>query len=136
MASEMVSIAAPPTPWPARKAISQSMLGAKPQSMENSVKVTRPKMKTRFCPYLSAMRPIDRKQTASTRLYALSTHEACVTVVLRSTMIAGMAMLTMVTSSSAMNMPIETATRIHHLRGWPWSRVGSGDGSLTVLSFR
>ena len=32
-------------------------------------------------------------------------------------MIAGMAMLTMVTSSSAMNMPKLTTMRIHHLRG-------------------
>ncbi len=50
IASEMVSSAAPPSPWPARKAISHSMLGANPQSSENSVKVARPKMKTRFCP--------------------------------------------------------------------------------------
>ena len=45
-------------------------------------------------------------------------------------MIAGMAMLTMVTSSSAMNMPKLTTTRIHHLRGWPWSRRrGRGSGA-------
>ncbi len=68
MASESVSRAAPPRPWPARKAISQSMLGARPQSSEKIVKVTRPKMNTRFWPYLSEMRPIDRKQAASTRL--------------------------------------------------------------------
>ena len=68
MASEMVSSAAPPTPWPARKATSQSMSGANPQRSENSVNVTRPNMKTRFRPYLSAMRPMERKNTASTRL--------------------------------------------------------------------
>ena len=52
-------------------------------------------------------------------------------------MIAGIAMLTMVTSSSAMNMPTLTATRIHHLRGWPWSRVGGSRrrvGHEVVLS--
>ena len=68
IASEMVSSAAPPSPCPARKATSHSMFGARPQSSENSVKVTSPKMKTRFCPYLSATRPIERKNTASTRL--------------------------------------------------------------------
>ena len=68
IASEMVSSAAPPTPWPARKAISQLMSGAKPQSSENTVKVTRPNRKTRFWPYRSAMRPMERKNTASTRL--------------------------------------------------------------------
>ncbi len=59
-------------------------------------------------------------------------------------MMAGMAMLTMVTSSRAMNMPNETAMRIHHLRGSPWSSAGvpAGGpaaamevGSLTVLPF-
>ena len=58
----------------------------------------------------------------------MSTHEAWLTVVSRSVMIAGMAMLTMVTSSSAMNMPKLTATRIHHLRGWPSSAVGGAAG--------
>ena len=47
----------------------------------------------------------------------MSTHDACETVVSRSVMISGIAMLTMVTSSSAMNMPTLTAMRIHHLRG-------------------
>ena len=50
MASEMVSSAAPPSPWPARKAISQSMFGANPQRSENTVKVTMPNMNTRFWP--------------------------------------------------------------------------------------
>ncbi len=50
MGSEMVSSAAPPRPWPARKAISQSMLGAKPQSSENVVKVASPNRNTRFWP--------------------------------------------------------------------------------------
>ncbi len=54
------------------------------------------------------------------------------TVVWRSVMMRGMAMLTMVTSSNAMNMPIETAIRIHHLRGWPWS--GAWAGSFTSCS--
>ena len=44
------------------------MFGARPQSSENSVNVASPKMKTRFCPYLSATRPIERKNTANTRL--------------------------------------------------------------------
>ena len=44
-------------------------------------------------------------------------------------MIAGMAMLTMVTSSRAMNMPRLTTTRIHHLRGWPWSRAARRGGA-------
>ena len=43
------------------------------------------------------------------------------TVVCTSLMMAGMAMLTMVTSSRAMNMPSETAERMSHLRGWPSS---------------
>ncbi len=41
-------------------------------------------------------------------------------------MIAGTAMLTIVASSRAMNMPSETALRISHLRGWPLSRARSG----------
>ncbi len=50
-------------------------------------------------------------------------------------MMAGMAMLTMVTSSSAMNMPTDTAIRIHHLRGWPWSIAAAlGVGSAVVLN--
>ena len=57
------------------------------------------------------------------------------TFVFRSPMMAGMAMLTMVTSSSAMNMPTDTATRIHHLRGWPWSiSAVLGEGSAVVLN--
>ena len=68
IASEIVSRAAPPRPWPARKAISQSIVGASPQSSEKRVKATRPNMKTRFWPNLSPMRPIDRNDTASTRL--------------------------------------------------------------------
>ena len=68
IASEIVRSAAPPRPWPARKAISQSIVGAKPQASEKTVKVARPKMKTRFWPNLSPMRPIERNDTASTRL--------------------------------------------------------------------
>jgi hypothetical protein len=45
-----VSSAAPPIPWTARKAISQSIEGAKPQAIEASVNVTSPNMKTRFRP--------------------------------------------------------------------------------------
>ena len=57
----------------------------------------------------------------------------------RSASIDGMAMLTMVTSSNPMNMPIETATRIHHLRGWPSSGEsgpGVGMGAVKGMSFR
>ena len=50
MGREMVSSAAPPRPWPARKAISQSMDGAKPHRSENSEKTTRPNMNMRLRP--------------------------------------------------------------------------------------
>ena len=54
----------------------------------------------------------------------MSTHEAWLTVVCRSVMIAGMAMLTMVTSSSAMNMP-----KLTTIEDPPLARVALvGDG--------
>ncbi len=69
MASEIGSSAAPPMPCPARKTMSQSIVGAKPQSSENSVNSARPKnTNTRFWPYLSEMRPLERNSTASARL--------------------------------------------------------------------
>ena len=69
MAREIGASAAPPTPWPTRKTMSHSMLGAMPQSSENSVNTRMPNQtKTRFCPNLSEIRPMLRKRTASVRL--------------------------------------------------------------------
>ena len=68
IASETVSSAAPPTPWPARNATSHLMSGAIPHRNENAVNVTRPNRKTRLRPNLSPMRPMVRKNTASVRL--------------------------------------------------------------------
>ena len=62
MASEMGAMAAPPTACPTRKAMSQPMLGARPQSNENTVNTLSPIRKMRFWPNLSARRPMERKK--------------------------------------------------------------------------
>ncbi len=69
MASEIGAMAAPPTPWPTRKAMSHSMLGARPQASEERVKTASPTEKHALLAELVAeMRPIERKRTASARL--------------------------------------------------------------------
>ena len=75
-ASDAGTIAAAPTPWIARAAISTPTEGAAAASAEARVKITIPATYTRRRPYRSAKRPARIINAANVMLYAFSTHES------------------------------------------------------------
>jgi hypothetical protein len=114
-ASDVANIIAPPTPWPLRDTTSISGLCARPHSSEPSVNTVRPIANTRFLPYLSASTPEVSSSDARVSAYASSTHCTSLSPACSPLWIAGWATVTIVTSSSSMNTPVQTATSVHHL---------------------
>ena len=105
---------APPTPWPLRDTISISGSWATPHSSDPSVKMTSPMLNSRFRPYRSASTPEVSSSEASVSAYASRTHCTSLKLACRPAWIAGWATMTIVTSSSSMNVPVHTASSVHH----------------------
>ena len=113
-ASPVANMIAPPTPWALRLAISISGSWARPHSSDPSVKMTSPMLNSRFRPYRSASTPEVSSSEASVSAYASRTHCTSLKLACSPAWMAGWATMTMVTSSSSMNVPVHTASRVHH----------------------
>jgi len=113
-ASDVANMIAPPTPWPLRDKISISGSWATPHSSEPRVKMTRPIWNSSFRPYRSASTPAVSSSEARVRAYASSTHCTSVKLACSPSWMAGWATTTIVTSSSSMNIPAQTASSVHH----------------------
>ena len=112
----VANIAAAPSPCTPRAAISRPTLGARPQASEEAAKTTSPITYTRRRPNLSATDPAVSTSAARTRAYRSITHCRSGKVVCSSRAMSGSATFTIVTSTSSMKVPAQTATSGHHLR--------------------
>ncbi len=76
--------------------------------------MTSPMLNSRFRPYRSASTPEVSSSEASVSAYASRTHCTSLKLACSPAWMAGWATMTMVTSSSSMNVPVHTASRVHH----------------------
>src|SRR3954468_18160758 len=83
---------------------------------EATEKMPRPATKVRRRPMRSAREPAIRTTDASASVYASTTHWRSAKLPPRSLRMLGKAVLTTVMSSSSMNVAMEAAPSIHHLR--------------------
>ena len=107
---------APPIPWTARAAISQSALGAIAAAADAAVKIARPMTKSRRRPKRSPRAAPVRSSTAKVRVYALTVHSSCSIEAPRSVRITGSAVETTRLSSTTMNKPSEVTTNVQIVR--------------------
>ena len=114
-ASDTANMIAPPTPCTARDTCSISALVANPHSSEAPVNTTSPIRNNRRRPYMSDRLPAVSKNAASVSAYASTIHCRSEKLAPSPRWISGSATVTMVISSSSMNMPRHTATSVHHL---------------------
>ena len=107
---------APPTPWKARAAISQSVDGASAAAADAAVKMPTPRMNSRFRPKRSpSAAPVSRK-TANVSVYAFTIHSSCSIDAPRSTRITGSAVETTRLSSTTMKSAIEVTANVQRVR--------------------
>ena len=92
------------------------------------MKIPKPQANTRRRPMRSPSDPAASSRPASDRAYASTTHCRSLKLASRSRWISGSATLTMVMSSSSMNIATQVASRVHHLRsiGAPFNQGVSG----------
>ncbi|MFY9671447.1 MAG: hypothetical protein WAK44_26135 [Trebonia sp.] len=110
----VANIAAAPSPCTPRAAISTPTFGARPHASEDNANTTRPIRYTRRRPSRSATDPTVSTSAASTSAYKSITHCRSWNVVCSSRAMSGSATVTIVTSTSNMNVPAQTATNGHH----------------------
>ena len=118
-ARPVANMIAPPTPWAARARLRNVEPEARPQSSEPSVKTTIPIENSSRRPKRSASEPAVSSSAASDSAYASITHCRSASEASNACSMSGRATFTIVTSSSSMNVPAATATRVHHLRSMP-----------------
>ena len=109
-------ISAEPTPWTIRAPMRDSAPVARPQAREAAVKITRPTMKMRRRPNMSASFPPLSMTTANVSAYPVTTHWSSEVEIWRSSWIEESATKTTVLSSMIMKRPKATAPSVHHLR--------------------
>ena len=142
-ASEVANMIAPPIPCPARASTRKTGPFASAQSSDPAVKIARPIANSSLRPKMSASEPAVSSSAASDRAYASTTHCSWAKLACRSSWMLGSATFTIVTSTSSMNVPRQTASRVHHFRSmtvltsgppvWlPTARVGE-PGNRTPL---
>jgi hypothetical protein len=119
-ASEVANTTAPPMPWPHRDRMSISGSWARPHSRDPSVKIVSPIANSRLRPYRSASTPEVSSSDARVRAYASRVHWTSLKDACSPDWIAGWATTTMVTSSSSMKVPRQTAIRAHHFLSITW----------------
>jgi hypothetical protein len=114
-ASATANMIAPPAPCRARESWSISVLAANPHSAEAHVNTTRPIRYISLRPQESARLPAVSKNAARVSAYASTIHCRSEKLEFSACWISGRATVTIVTSSSSMNVPRHTATSVHHL---------------------
>ena len=128
---------APPTPWKARAAMSQSVDGASAASADAPVKIATPIMNIRFRPKRSpSAAPVSRK-TAKVSVYALTIHSSCSIDAPRSTRMTGRAVDTTRLSSTTMKSAIDVMANVQSVRVPAFivtSRCPSGSDLVTDYS--
>ena len=107
---------APPTPWNARDSARKVGSAATPHSADPTVNTTMPTANTSRRPTRSATDPDVSRNAASVSAYASITHCRSASDAWNACWMYGSATLTIVMSSSSMNTPVQTASRVHHLR--------------------
>src|SRR5665213_1677717 len=102
---------------------------ASPQSSDDAVNSASPAMKTRFRPKRSEIEPQVRMRTARLSAYASITHCRSVNEAPRCRWMVGSATCTIVTSTSSMKVPAQTAISVQRLRD-----ALAGDWSAGVVA--
>jgi hypothetical protein len=120
-ASDVANMIAAPIPCPARDRIRERGSAASAQDKEPTVKMVMPAAKRRLRPKRSPRDPAVSKRAASVRAYASITHWRSESDAPSDCAMSGSATFTMVTSSSSMKTPVQTAVRVHHFRSIPSS---------------
>ena len=115
-ASDVANMIAPPMPWNARESVRNVGSPASPHSADPIVNTTIPTANTSRRPARSAIDPEVRRKAASVSAYASMTHWRSASEAWNACWMYGSATLTIVMSSSSMNTPVQTASRVHHLR--------------------
>jgi hypothetical protein len=115
-ASDVANMIAPPMPWKARARARKVASGASPHRAEPTVKTTMPSANTSRRPARSPIEPAVSRKAASVSAYASITHCRSASEAWKACWMYGSATLTIVMSSSSMNTPVHTASRVHHLR--------------------
>src|SRR5215467_10802510 len=114
-ATSSMNMIAPPTPCSPCDSCSISMVAAKPHSNEAQVKIASSIRYQRRRPYRSARLPAVSRNAASVSAYASTIHCRSEKLECKAFWMSGSATLTMVMSSSNMNVPRHTAPSVHHL---------------------
>ena len=107
---------APPTPCPARAAISMPSFWDAPQRHENATKITAPSTNIRRRPNRSASRPPAATNAASVSRKEFTTHWSSTADMFRSRPIVGSVTPTIVWSMKIIDSPPVIAASVHHLR--------------------
>ena len=121
--------AAAPRPWTRRAAISWPGVWATPQARLATVNSATPTMKTLRWPRRSPSRPKVISSRARTSTYPLTTHNTSSSEASSWSIMLGIAMLTIVRSSSVMRKPVDSVSKIAH--GFPCHlRIASSASSV------
>jgi hypothetical protein len=104
---------APPTPWNARAAISQLMLGASAAAADPTVNTASPMVNMRLRPNRSPSAAPVRSNTANVSVYAFTVHSSPDSDAPRSRLITGSAVVTTRLSRATMNSPTAVIANVH-----------------------
>src|ERR1700678_2087611 len=132
-AREVANMTAPPTPWTARARLSIREEVDSPHTSDEAENTPSPMAKTTRRPNMSPMTPAVRRKAARVSEYASITHWRSLKLACSDRWMSGSATLTTVMSSSSMNVAVQTAIRVHHLRSSP-GMSGSFRGEGGVYS--
>ena len=125
-ASDVANMIAPPIPCPARAATRNSGPVASAHSSDPAVNTASPIVNSSRRPNMSASEPAVSSSAASDSAYASTTHCSCAKLACNSSWMLGSATFTIVMSTSSMNVPRQTASKVQYFRSTALSLLGTG----------